>query len=189
MKYKMPTKSDLKSRSSTMSNAFAISITPYITPTEDEIRAAYASLQIQEGQCAYCLGDGNSKDHLKPLVRAGMPTGNITSIDNLVPCCSPCNSSKGAKTFGEWYMSTDNIERLKRKGMSSANIKQRFDIISAYEQKITQPLDYEALVGPQLWAEYQARKKALIERLNEDQEFCDMLSAIIMDKLQPNTND
>lgn len=28
-KFKLPTKSDLKSRSSTISNAFAISITPY----------------------------------------------------------------------------------------------------------------------------------------------------------------
>lgn len=188
MKYKMPSKANLKGRSSTISNAFAISITPYIVPNEEEVQTSYTLLKIREGQCAYCLGEGNCKDHLKPLVKMGMPTGYITAINNLVPCCSPCNSAKGAKTFGEWYMSADNIERLKRKGMSPTDIEQRFDIISAYEQKIAQPLDYEALVGPQLWAEYQARKKALIERLNEDQEFCDMLSAIIMDKLQQNAH-
>lgn len=44
MKYKMPTKSDLKGRSSTMSNAFAISITPYIVPSEEEVRASYNML-------------------------------------------------------------------------------------------------------------------------------------------------
>ena len=63
-KYKMPTKSDLKGRSSTISNAFAISITPYIRPTEEDLDTYYHLLQIKEGLCAYCLGDGNGRDHL-----------------------------------------------------------------------------------------------------------------------------
>lgn len=70
MKYKMPTKSDLKGRSSTISNAFAISVTPFIRPTEEELATYYSLLGIKEGQCAYCLGDGNGRDHLKPLVNA-----------------------------------------------------------------------------------------------------------------------
>ena len=81
MKYKMPTKSDLKGRSSTMSNAFAIPITPYIGPSEEEVKASYDLLQIQEGQCAYCLGEGNEKDHLKPLVKMGLSTGYITAVE------------------------------------------------------------------------------------------------------------
>ena len=64
MKYKMPTKSDLKGRSSTISNAFAISVTPFIRPTEEELATYYSLLGIKEGQCAYCLGDGNGRDHL-----------------------------------------------------------------------------------------------------------------------------
>ena len=184
MKYKMPTKSDLKGRSSTMSNAFAISITPYIVPSEEEVKASYDLLQIQEGQCAYCLGEGNAKDHLKPLVKMGLPTGYITAINNLVPCCSQCNSSKGAKTFEEWYLSTENLARLKRKGLSDSDIEQRFRIISEYESHIEEPLDYEALLGTELWEQYQERKQALLERLNEDQEFCDMLSSIIMQKIK-----
>lgn len=184
MKYKMPTKSDLKGRSSTMSNAFAISITPYIVPSEEEVRASYNMLQIQEGQCAYCLGEGNAKDHLKPLVKAGMPTGYITAINNLVPCCSRCNSSKGAKTFEEWYLSPENLARLKKRGLSDSDVEQRFKIISRYESQIEKPLDYEALVGTELWKQYQERRRSLLERLNEDQEFCDMLSAIIMEKIK-----
>lgn len=82
MKYKMPTKSDLKGRSSTISNAFAISVTPFIRPTEEELATYYSLLGIKEGQCAYCLGDGNGRDHLKPLVNNGMPTGYITDIHN-----------------------------------------------------------------------------------------------------------
>ena len=184
MKYKMPTKSDLKGRSSTMSNAFAISITPYIVPSEEEVRTSYNMLQIQEGQCAYCLGEGNAKDHLKPLVKAGMPTGYITAINNLVPCCSRCNSSKGAKTFEEWYLSPENLARLKKRGLSDSDVEQRFKIISRYESQIEKPLDYEALVGTELWKQYQERRRSLLERLNEDQEFCDMLSAIIMEKIK-----
>ena len=184
MKYKMPTKSDLKGRSSTMSNAFAISITPYIVPSEEEVRTSYNMLQIQEGQCAYCLGEGNAKDHLKPLVKAGMPTGYITAINNLVPCCSRCNSSKGAKTFEEWYLSPENLARLKKRGLSDSDVEQRFKIISHYESQIEEPLDYEALVGTELWKQYQERRRSLLERLNEDQEFCDMLSAIIMEKIK-----
>lgn len=121
-KYKMPTKSNLRGRSSTISNAFAISVTPYITPTDVEVKASYDSLKIKEGQCAYCLGEGTGKDHLKPLVRDGLPTGYITSIENLVPCCSSCNSSKGAKEFSDWYLSEKNIKRLKEKGLNDDTI-------------------------------------------------------------------
>lgn len=183
MKYKMPTKSDLKGRSSTISNAFAISITPYINPSEEEVKTSYMLLEIQEGQCAYCLGEGNSKDHLKPLVKNGMPTGYITEISNLVPCCSSCNSSKGAKSFKEWYLSDKNIARLKRKGLSLSDIEERFRVISEYEKKINEPIDYEKLVGNELWTQYQERRKRLIEALNEEQRFCNMLSSIIAEKI------
>lgn len=189
MKYKMPAKADLRGRSSTISNAFAISITPYITPSEEEIKTSYELLQLQEGQCAYCLGEGNGKDHLKPLVKMGMPTGYITAINNLVPCCSPCNSSKGAKAFDEWYLSDENVARLKRKGLSDSDIRKRFKIISEYERNIDEPLDYEALVGSELWTEFQTRRKALLDRMNEDQVFCDMLSSKIMKHLDQRESD
>ena len=179
----MPTKSNLKGRSSTISNAYAISVTPYIVPTDKEVEISYAALRIQEGQCAYCLGEGTGKDHLKPLVRNGMPTGYITSIENLVPCCSACNSSKGAKEFRQWYLSPENIERLKLKGLDDKKIQERYDILSKYEDQIGLPLDYEKLVGKELWEEYKIRRKALIEKLNEEQTFCDKLGEIILEKL------
>lgn len=183
MDYKMPTKSNLKGRSSTISNAFAISITPYIAPTDEEIRKSYEALRINAGQCAYCLSEGNSKDHLKPLVRNGLPTGFITSIENLVPCCSACNSSKGAKEFCDWYLNEDNINRLKAKGLSDEVIHERYEIILEYESHISAPLDYERIVGKSLWAEYKARRQAFIDRLNEEQAFCDKLSEIILSKI------
>ena len=179
----MPTKANLKGRSSTISNAYAISITPYITPTDIEVEKSYATLQIKEGQCAYCLGECTGKDHLKPLVRNGMPTGYITSIKNLVPCCSSCNSSKGAKEFSQWYLSSENIIRLRSKGLDDEKIQERYNILSAYENQIEEPLNYEELVGKDLWEEYKIRRKALIEKLNEEQTFCDTLGEIILKQL------
>ena len=183
-KFKMPTKSDLKGRSSTISNAFAISITPYILPDDEEIPALYRSLEIEEGQCAYCLGNGNGRDHLKPLVRNGLPTGYITDINNLVPCCQACNSSKGSKDFKNWYMNEKNMQRLHSYGLTDEQISHRFKVICEYESRIEKPLDYESIVGHEKWAEYKARKKELIDQLNDNQNFCDELSSIIMAHLK-----
>lgn len=178
----MPTKSDLKGRSSTISNAFAISITPYIRPTKEELDKYYALLGIKEGQCAYCLGDGNGRDHLKPLVNNGMPTGFITDIHNLVPCCQKCNSSKGSKNFRDWYKSEKNILRLKKYGMSDQNINERYRILCEFEDLVPQPLDYEAIVGKELWDEYKQRRLNLLATLEDNQEFCDKIYEIIMEK-------
>lgn len=187
-KYKMPTKSDLKSRTSTISNAFAISITPYIRPSEEDLKDYYKSLGIKEGQCAYCLGDGNGngRDHLKPLVSDGMPTGYITDIHNLVPCCQRCNSSKGSKSFQEWYKSQHNIERLKQSGLSDELIDERYNIITEFENKIPSPIDYESIVGKKLWNEYKERREKLLDALIENQKFCDELSEIITEYIKEN---
>lgn len=183
-KFKMPAKSNLKGRSSTISNAFAISITPFIYPSKKEIAEFYKLLDIKEGQCAYCLGDGNGMDHLKPLVRNGLPTGYITDINNLVPCCQACNSSKGSKEFEEWYKSPQNIKRLRERGLTDDLFQHRFEVISAFEKRITNPIDYEKILGKEKWNEYKIRKMQLIEQLNENQRFCDELNTIIMEAIK-----
>lgn len=184
----MPSKSNLKSRSSTISNAFAMSITPYILPDDDQTKSFYDLLEVEEGKCAYCLGNGNGRDHLKPLVKNGLPTGYITDINNLVPCCQACNSSKGAKDFRNWYKSEKNIKRLHELGLTDEQISNRFDVICNYEDKIGNPIDYQSLVGHEKWEEYKARKTKLIELLNDNQKFCDELSDIIKEKLTANNN-
>lgn len=50
-------------------------------------------------ECIYCGAKGSlSKDHLIPLSRGGRDT-----IENIVPCCRGCNSSKGDRDVLEWY--------------------------------------------------------------------------------------
>ena len=54
-----------------------------------------------EGRCAYCGVSPNvlTQDHVVPVNRGG-----AHSIDNIVPACQPCNSSKGDKLFDEWAL-------------------------------------------------------------------------------------
>ena len=184
-KFKLPTKSDLKGRTSTIDNAFVIAITPRINPGEKDLKDYYADLGIEEGKCAYCLiGEGNCRDHLKPLVIQGMPTGYITDIHNIVPCCQRCNSSKGSKSFKEWYMSEKNVARLRLLGLSDKTIKSRYKTICSFEGKIPEPLDYEKIVGKSLWEEYIKRKKEFHDALKDNQEFCDRLKDMIERKMK-----
>ena len=61
---------------------------------------AYAELLLLQA-CAYCGATGDmSLDHVVPLSRGG-----THEIDNLLPACRSCNSSKGAKLLEEWLPS------------------------------------------------------------------------------------
>ena len=49
------------------------------------------------GRCVYCLGAGNTGDHVTPLSRGG-----VTELDNVVCACGTCNTAKGDRTLQEW---------------------------------------------------------------------------------------
>jgi 5-methylcytosine-specific restriction endonuclease McrA len=61
------------------------------------IREWRAVLNMFGGVCAYCPNEGSTRDHLIPLARGGS-----NWIENIVPCCSSCNSRKLAKTLTEF---------------------------------------------------------------------------------------
>jgi 5-methylcytosine-specific restriction endonuclease McrA len=48
--------------------------------------------------CAYCGTPCESWDHVMPLSRGGSHT-----MDNIVPCCWPCNTEKKHRTPEEWF--------------------------------------------------------------------------------------
>lgn len=54
--------------------------------------------------CAYCGSSFGTltQDHVIPIVSGGGYT-----VDNIVPACCSCNSSKNAKEFTEWYRSRE----------------------------------------------------------------------------------
>lgn len=183
-KFRMPSKSNLRGRTSTITNAFAISITPYIRPNSKLLDEYYKSLRIKPGICAYCLQNGNSSDHFHSLVKDKKPTGYITEISNLIPCCSACNSSKGSKEFNDWYLSDKNIKRLHKLGLTDEKIRERYSIINNHVKKYhKEPLNYEEILGKELWKEYENRRKKLLQSLKDNQDFCDNLAEIILKKL------
>lgn len=53
-------------------------------------------LQRDGYTCAYCVGDGNTVDHVIPESRGGQNTW-----ENLVAACAPCNGRKGNRTPAE----------------------------------------------------------------------------------------
>ena len=75
-----------------------------------EVNVKYSHQEWKEvviffgGECAYCgrtlhKGERFTRDHLIPVSEGG-----LTTPDNIVPACSSCNSSKGAREWRGWFM-------------------------------------------------------------------------------------
>lgn len=124
-----PTQTTLTARSSTITSSFVHTITPWLTsltPTEEaEVRKIYTEIENKynikilgadksENRCAYCGRKAASTDHINALVNNKSSSGAITEIYNLLPCCSSCNSSKGKKTFEEWFDLPSTQTRMKK---------------------------------------------------------------------------
>jgi endonuclease I len=98
-------------RTSSITNAFYNGIIPVIEPTEKEIDNVLDILEINKNNvtCCYCGDVATEWDHLRPLIVGKKPTGYISEIANLVPCCGKCNQSKGNKNWEEWINSSAKL--------------------------------------------------------------------------------
>lgn len=64
-----------------------------------------------DNKCAYCGKSGKLvREHFVPLTRGGE-----FAITNVLPSCSSCNSSKGAKDFFEWYPTFKHYDQKREK--------------------------------------------------------------------------
>lgn len=61
-------------------------------------------LASYHGQCVYCGAPATVRDHITPLSRKGSD-----DIDNIVPACKPCNSSKWAKSVLVWMLTRRSV--------------------------------------------------------------------------------
>ena len=71
---------------------------PYLA-TADWKKRRLLILQRDGYTCAYCQRDANSVDHVVPRSHGG-----TDDLDNLVACCSSCNSSKGDRFFSSPHL-------------------------------------------------------------------------------------
>ena len=58
-------------------------------------------IELFEGGCAYCDSIADTWDHVIPVVKGGR-----TEPSNIVPTCTPCNSSKRDHDLDEWLAKT-----------------------------------------------------------------------------------
>src|SRR3954468_17503374 len=115
----------ITSRKPTITGLFFVTLTPSITPTDDEVDEALAVLGMTTGACvcAYCGGKKSEWDHFRPIVLNRRPTGYITEIANLVPSCGKCNQSKGNKNWRAWMLSTTANHSPTRLRLSDIDIR------------------------------------------------------------------
>ena len=55
-------------------------------------------LQRDQWTCFYCQMPATTVDHVIPIIQGGDPI----AYDNLVACCTRCNSSKGSRSEGSF---------------------------------------------------------------------------------------
>ena len=65
------------------------------------------TLEYFDYSCAYCgVSDDNlGKEHVIPIVKGGGYT-----VDNIIPACQSCNSSKHTTDLEEWYVSYEHYD-------------------------------------------------------------------------------
>ena len=103
--------SNLKSRTSTINNAVVTTIIEYCSLYSKQDPIDVARLKKERDiiikydgiHCCYCRkNEAKTGDHFHPKIINGKPSMYGDDIANMIPCCSPCNSSKGGKLFLEW---------------------------------------------------------------------------------------
>jgi hypothetical protein len=109
---KMPSTDTLHGRETTVNMAFAKSLIPKLRPTREECDAAFELLGMSKGilHCSYCGGTQTTWDHFQAATLDGEPSGFIDEIDNLVPVCGTCNSSRGNKA---WWIYMEGLKSAK----------------------------------------------------------------------------
>ena len=177
----MPKPVKITARTSSITNAFVNGIIPCQYPNESEILGALEILEMKSDHvvCAYCGNPNNQWDHLEPIVENQRPTGYISEIYNLIPCCSVCNSSKSGSNWFKWFTGD---AKQNPKNRNIVDLDKRIDIIMKYEKwcksKRTK-LDFEKIVGKKLWEEHWKNHDILIEKMREFQIHSD----IVKDKI------
>lgn len=167
--FRMPIAMSITGRSSSMTNAFINAIIPVVSPTAEEVRQALKILGMTPDtiQCAYCGAPASEWDHLRPLVKDKKPTGYISEIHNLVPCCGKCNQSKGNKAWHAWIISSAKLSPTSR---GITDVAERIRRLRAYENwHAPTKIDFEAVVGKEIWSRHWQNWECLQSIMRESQ--------------------
>jgi hypothetical protein len=177
--FKKPTKVTISGRISTIRNAFVSAIIPSIEPTDAELEKCFQILSLDQNdlRCAYCGKEYTEWDHLRPLVENKNPTGFVSEIRNLVPACGKCNQSKRNKHWRDWIRSDT---KLSPKNQGVKDLDKRVERLGKYENwENVAHIDFENIVGNQLWAEYWHSFDKLTKEMGRCQDLADKIKVLI----------
>ena len=129
---KYPSQDKISSRDSTVARSIASSIIPRIPCEEKDEEEAAKILGIIDPNkpvCVYCGRTATHLDHLHPLIQDKKPSGYISELANLVPCCGECNQKKGGKSWEEYMNSRYIIDNF------SLGLKDRINRLNEFTNK------------------------------------------------------
>lgn len=181
--FRMPKAVKITGRTSTVTNSFVNCLIPVVEPSEAEVLEALGILGMtpDDACCAYC-GDGHTEwDHLRPIVRNKRPTGYVSEIANLVPCCGKCNQSKSGSDWRDWITGSAKLSPASRR---IHDLAQRIERLEAFEKwRTPSSLDFRAAVGEDLWGQYWRRHKELMEAMRGCQLLADRVREAVASSL------
>jgi len=174
MQFQMPNSMKITGRSSSITNAFFNGIIPSIEPTSEQIEKVLEILNIDKNNitCSYCGDKATEWDHFRPLIIKKKPTGYITEIHNLVPCCGKCNQSKGNKNWNEWINSD---AKLSPKNKNVKNLEDKIKRLNNFD-KWEKPIiieNFETIVGKTLWEQHIKNLDEIQNKMREYQKDAD----------------
>lgn len=167
--FQMPKAVKITGRTSTITNSFVNSIIPVIQPQEADVIEALSILDMtrDDVRCAYCGDRSTEWDHLRPLVKNKRPTGFMSEIANLVPCCGKCNQSKSGREWREWIRSSAPRSPATR---GVADLQERIARLERYEKwRPVRQVDFTVVVGTELWERYWKSHGRLLKMMHECQ--------------------
>ena len=173
--FNLPSRGNIKGRSSSITAAFFQALTPVIIPSDAEVDEALEILGMSRDRCvcAYC-GDAKTEwDHLRSIVHQQKPTGYITEIANLVPACGKCNQSKGSKHWKSWMLGSA-IRAPAKRGVEG--LADKVACLERYESwRVPKCLDYAAIIGEDSWRDYMQHWAALLDAMANAQKQAERL--------------
>ena len=148
-----------------------------IAPNDEYNEARAIKLLRQLGQnpdaltCVYCGASADTWDHVVGTVSDGEFAGIGHRLRNLVPCCAPCNTSKGKK---HWRDHLDGI-------------RQRASIRNKRAKRIAAHIKGCKNDSSKAWRNFREHKhlQATRDKILTLMEEGDKLAAAIRKKLQP----
>lgn len=105
-------------RRTTINHAFAAAIAPCDSYDPAVVARALVSLgqgHEEELKCVYCDAPAQTWDHILATVKKSEFSGAGHRVANLVPCCKPCNSEKGNKSWVLFVTQKEKNSRLRKK--------------------------------------------------------------------------